>query len=120
MADILFVSSTGLRNAGASSTIVLPALAVTTGNAIIVTTGTYGANGAIASIADTAGNTYQQALSGSNPSDATQKICCWYALNVTGHAANIITVTLAGSTPYRNGIACQYSGIATASALDQV
>lgn len=86
---------------GSGSTIVFAAQNHATGDDLFVGVGwNFGGGSSVSGIADTAGNTYHdtgvQAVIGSNA------IRLFYAYNITGHATNVITVTLTGSEVYRS------------------
>lgn len=102
-------------NAGyTSSTITSYAtgsFSATAGNCIVVYLYTKG-TGATA-IEDTAGNTYNKLGTYSNG----RLIEIWLALNITGHASNIVTATFGSSSGCRIA-AAQFSGVALSSAHD--
>lgn len=91
-------------------------LNTTTGNCLIVVVNCYGVGDIVSSITDTAGNTYVKAEGQNTATNERSEI--WYALNITGNAANITLVTYNGTTSYRYISVAEFSGIVTASALD--
>ena len=108
--EIEFVNSGGNQNNGGSSTIAASAFAATAGNSIVVLTSNYTSGGmAVTSITDTAGNSYSRAGSAGG-GDANHTMEAWLAHDITGNAANVVTVNFAGSAAYRAVIALQYIG----------
>lgn len=104
-------------NAGTLSNVsstVLPAIATTTGNLIAVAV-RVAPSTSVSGITDTAGNTYTGLTDwGSTTSQGTQ---FWYAKNITGNAANIITVNYAA--PQATAVfVWEISGADTTSPLD--
>ena len=119
-ATIAFVNATAASdNSGTNdATLALPALSVTTGNALVVATSAV-ANGGTwppTSITDTAGNTFNLIVTGSW--DASDNVSCYLALNVTGNASDVITTNFNGAWNFAAMVAAQYSGAATSSAVD--
>lgn len=108
-------------NWASGSSFASTALNVTSGNFIAVVTAMARFDGAcptITSITDTAGNTYTLANSGSYETDH-YRLYIHYAQNVTGHANNVVTVNLSGSTlAVANSRQLQFSGLATSSVHD--
>jgi len=120
---IAFVNAAqGGQYNNSAGTVSTAAQNVTTGNAMVVfctqqtatdhTTGT---------VTDTAGNTYTR-VAAATVKNATNghEITAFYSLNVIGNASNVTTCnfTGAGATGYVSVHALQFSGVATASALD--
>jgi hypothetical protein len=100
---------------GSGSTADSDAFIATAGNAIVVWTGNSAAEG-VSGVADTAGNTY--AKIGGAWSYLSYSNECWLALNVTGHATNVVRVTFTSSVSDAFVGVQQYSGVATSSAHD--
>jgi hypothetical protein len=94
-----------------SSTLVFGAASHTTGNAIVVCAGSSTNGGTISGIADTAGNTYTQVASAYSTSATAGFQDIWAATNITGNAANIVTVTLNSAQSFRGGVSTEYSGV---------
>lgn len=72
----------------------------------------------VTSLADTAGNTWVEVaeLTHTNGEPAG---ALYYALNITGHASNVVTATFgSSSTTWKRIIVEEFSGIATSSATD--
>lgn len=117
---IAFVSSTSGENfgGGEDTTIAATAFSVTTGNAIVVGIRFWDNDGgkSVSSVTDTAGNTYVRAGSAYTQASGTE-MDVWYALNITGHASNVVTVTFSHGVAYRTVLAHQYSGFATSGSL---
>lgn len=66
---------------------------------------------------DTAGNTYHQA--GSAVTQGSHRLEIWYAYNITGNAANIVTAALtSGSAAYFLISVRQFSGFGTSDPFD--
>lgn len=104
---------------GTGTSLAFAAINVSTGNLMVI--GIIINNGSaitISSITDTASNTYTQAIRDRQSAESTS-LDIWYAQNVTGNASNVITANFSGSAGYAFMYAAQYSGAATASALDQ-
>lgn len=100
--------------------IAAPAQSVTTGNALIVLVGGYANAGqVVASVTDTAGNTYVKADHGVEPSDIYREEI-WYAKNITGHASNVVTATWSAilSFTYFGIAVIQYAGLDPVAPLD--
>ena len=101
---------------GAATALVLAATSHTTGNFICIGCKYEGAATTVTAT-DTAGNTYT-GLTQRNHSNGDIHVRLLYAFNITGGAANVITVTLAASRPFRRAFALQYSGILTTDPID--
>lgn len=108
-------SATGSVDAN-GTTIAAGAQTHTTGNALIVWVKWEDTTTTLASVVDTAGNSYS-VLTQPTPDGVHGAFS--YALNITGHASNIVTVTLANAAPWKAIVVVQYSGLATSSAFDQ-
>lgn len=87
------------------------------GNLIVVAFSTYGA-GATATVSDNKSNSYSQArhrdISANN-----EGVWLWYAANVTSSATFTVTVDPNGASADITLVIAEFSGAATASALDQ-
>lgn len=106
------------REVGSDTTIAASAFVCTTGNAIVVGVSNYNTGQTVSSIADTAGNTYVRLGNVESP-DSSGRMEMWLATNITGHAANVVTVTFDAGTTFRTIAAAEFTQIATASPLDQ-
>ena len=118
---ITFVSLAGSTGSGATAvtTRASGAFSATSGNAILVFTSNYtSGRPAVSGVTDTAGNSY--AYCGSGGGDAYHIIEVWLALNVTGHASNVVTVTFVSEAEFALMSCAQYSGITTSGALDDI
>lgn len=115
---IAFVNASGANATAANTVISADAFEATTGNTIVVLTSNYTSGGvAITGVADTALNTYT--LCGTTDGgDANHTMECWVATNITGHAANIVTVTFEAAAAFRVITTLQYSGLAESSVFD--
>jgi hypothetical protein len=104
---------------GAPSSLTAAATSLTTGNAIIVGARWFdpGSSVTVTSVTDTAGNTYS-AGPAKFSSGSGEQLIIWFALNVTGHASNVVSVNLSGTVQYWGVGHSQYSGLATSSAYD--
>jgi hypothetical protein len=113
-------SGTGRDYSGPSSAaLTAAATSLTTGNAIIVGARFYDPTGTVtvSSVTDTAGNTYIQGPP-KFASGTGEHLVIWHALNVTGHASNVVSVNLSAAVQFWGVVTAQYSGIATSSAYD--
>jgi len=111
---IQFVSRVQGGGTTAVASIVSPAQAHTTGNLLVALVYYYALSSLVSGVADTAGNTWTQA--GSEYADAADnRFRIYYAYNITGHATNVVTVTLSGSSDYRGLVVQEFSGILTSS-----
>lgn len=116
---LAFVNSATGTGDGSSTTIAAGAANHTTGNLITVQVIWSSAAGTLNSIADTAGNTYTRDAS-SKIDTGSDNAETFHAENATGNAANVVTATFSTGVTFRRIMVHQYSGAATASALDQV
>ena len=89
------------------------AFATTSGNLIVVMIRSF--DSSITSIVDTASNSYS--LIASDVS-GDPWLHCYVAQDITGHVANVVTVTWAATGTYRWVDAIEYTGCATALATD--
>jgi hypothetical protein len=108
---IAFVNSTTGNNDGGASSLPATAANHTAGNLLVV--GVIWTGATTANVpTDTAGNAYvsttQKATSGGN--DHCE---LFYAKNITGNAANIVTANFSGSSTFRRIMVFQYSGCDT-------
>lgn len=113
--SIALVHKVGATAAGTPSTLALPAMNVTTGNFIIGAATNNGHH--LSTVTDTAGNTYTllAEISGAATPPTIQG---FYAKNVTGNAANIITLTYDSTANLIEGVAFEYSGVDKTSPID--
>jgi hypothetical protein len=104
---------------GAPSSLTAAATSLTTGNAIIVGARWFNPGGGttVVSVTDTAGNTYVQGPAKFD-SGSGEQLIVWIAMNVTGHASNVVSVNLSAGVQYWGVVTAQYSGLATSSAYD--
>jgi hypothetical protein len=108
--------NTGVGSAvGGSGALALSAFAATAGNAIVVVVRNGASGSSPTSVTDTAGNTYTLCVS---PAGPDPNMWVYVALNITGHAANVVSVNFAGTRDFSWGFALQYSGVKTAAAVD--
>ena len=86
------------------------AFAATNGNAIVVFIRSGGAGGSlnVTSVTDTAGNTYTQRVTNF---DRDPSMWVYVAKNITGHATNVVTVNISGTTSYTWAFAVEYAGV---------
>lgn len=120
---IEFISLAGSDGSGYTppvSTRASGAFAAVSGNAILVLTSNYteGGGRAVSGVSDTAGNMYMYCGSGGGEANHTLEV--WLALNITGHASNVVTVAFASSATFALMVCAQYSGIATSGAVDDI
>ncbi len=92
------------------------ALNVTTGN-MVIGCSQNAVTGDSLTMTDNASNTYT-ALAVQNRATDDYAVTCFYTLNATGNAALVLTLTSTGVKNFYNFLVLQYSGVATASALD--
>ena len=105
-------TTSGADYTGSSSTTIAAAAAShTTGNMLIVGV-RWGVANAFSTIADTAGNTYRKIGRSGFSASAIE---LFVANNITGHATNVVTATVAPSNAFRGIVVAQYSGQAIAS-----
>lgn len=94
---------------GSGTTIVLPAINTTVGDLLIVGVKWEGSTNAN-SASDTAGNTYTGLTQVNNGgSSGEPHVRIFYTVATAANATNVITVTLSGSSPWRRGIASQFT-----------
>ncbi len=112
------VNTTTGSSTGSVSSLAAAAASHTTGNLLVVSV-RLGNTVTVSSITDTAGNlSYTKATNNTNSSCGPNEI--WYAKNITGNAANVVTAHLSGSSPFVAVFVRQYSGADPTSPLDQV
>lgn len=104
---------------GTGTTVASDAKSTTTGNMLVAWV-KYESVAApnVTSLADTAGNTWVEVaeLTHTNGEPAG---ALYYALNITGHASNVVTATFgSSSTAWKRIIVEEFSGLATSSATD--
>jgi len=112
------VQTTVLNTPAGAATSVLPTLATTTGNTIILVIRTSNAAAGVPtiSVADTALNSYTVTALTTNASDDTNgsSLCIAYATNIVANASNVVTVTFASHTPIGQSVSYfEYSGMGT-------
>ena len=116
---IAFVNAAANVTAGSASSIAAPATSLTTGNLIVVgvrlntLTIIPGGN---ATLSDTAGNLYRYVASIPDSANGAQ-LEAYYASNVTGNAANVVTASFTASA-FTSIVTLQIAGLATGSPLD--
>ncbi len=111
---IAFVNAESKYSAAGIS-LACDAISATAGNCIIVFTCT-SLNNDITGVSDTASNSYSKI--GGKWAGPQNWVECWAAFGVTGNASNVVTITYGlATTDLFVGVA-QYSGVATASAVD--
>lgn len=119
---IAFIQYDDFHDAVTGTTVATDAaLSVTAGNFIVVVIGAWDGtlNAAIVTgIADTAGNSYTKAIGVYRTTGTSERVEIWYAENISGHAANIVTATFTGDVDEKYISAAEFSGVATSSSLD--
>lgn len=111
-AAIAYVSSSVGGSASNVSTITTTGLSTSTGNAIVVATSIGGSSITVTSVTDTAGNTYSHNASCSFLyAGIPINLDIWYSLNITGNAANIVTVNFSAPHTFAEIAQLQYSGM---------
>ena len=111
-ASFTYETKVTYNNTGGSASIVFPAINVSTGELIQVEGRWEGGldDGATITVSDTAGNTYSSpryAVTGDGSED--QKVFEAHCLSCTGHASNIVTITISASRSYREGSVAAFS-----------
>lgn len=107
-------------SATAGSSIATAPVSHTAGNFVVVAVrwAILGSAVTLSSITDTAGNTYTLATTYFSGS-AADAVTIGYAANILGNASNVLTANFSNAgASYRGILACQFSGVATASPLD--
>ena len=119
-ANIINYSAVTDQSGIAQTSMATPAIVTTTGNAIIVPLEESQNGNNVGSVTDTALNTYVQATSCYESSGSTYgNTDVWYALNITGNAANIVTVHFSGGgSKYPAAYQIQVSGLAASSPFE--
>ncbi len=109
---IAYVSSSIGNNAATGTSIATAALSTTNGNLIVVciAAGAGGASETVTSVTDTATNTYVQ-FSGAKAGTDGGLCDIWYAKNITGNAANVVTANFSATLTLRAIHQLQYSGL---------
>lgn len=101
-----FVNGVQYNATGSSTSIPFSALNLTAGNLLVVLIRWEGGGAtdtATATLADTAGNTYELLGYCSPGSGEGTRIGVFYCLNAAGNASNSVTATLSASREYRQG-----------------
>lgn len=112
MSNFAFVNAGGYSSTAGSTSIPLGATNVATGNLLVALfrwEGGGATDTATATVADTAGNTYELLGYCSPGSGEGTRIGVFYCLNAAGNASNSVTATLSASREYRQGCVAQYS-----------
>src|SRR6185436_19685711 len=99
---------------------ISPALAVSSGNLIVVAISTYGStSNTVSSITDSAGNTFLNSGLSQTLSGFTGIQRLYYAYNSHANANDVVTVTMSQSANFLDVVVAQYSGVlATGDPLD--
>lgn len=119
MAIAFVTSASGNNYSGSNGTPAAAAFVATAGHLIVVAIRYFqGAGETITSVTDTAGNTYQVAPGAVHTDGGGNHIELWYAMNISGHATNVVTANMSATVPYWSLVAAEYSGLATTSAFD--
>ena len=113
---IAYVNGNTGTSDGSSGTIAATAINATSGNAIVVCVVNYTAGRYVTGVADTASNSYNRLGSTYTAGDLTIEF--WLAMNITGHATNVVTATFSGNASYRRIHVLQFSGVALTNAHD--
>src|SRR5262249_38599480 len=102
-------------NRGGGRTSATGSWSLTGGNAVYVGV-VWTNNVSVSSVSDTAGNTYTSTgvRADSGTTDHTE---IWYAENVTGNAANVVTAHFSGSATFRRIIVHEVSGSASSGSF---
>jgi hypothetical protein len=118
-AAIAYVQSNASAPASASTMTVTYTSAQSAGDLNVVAIGWVDSTSNVASVTDSKGNTYVRAL-GPTTVSGTASQSIYYALNIAVAAAgaNTVTVTFNATVPDPDVRILEYSGIATANALD--
>lgn len=113
---IAFVNGVALSDPAEVTSIDATAQSHASGNSIIVLLSNYKVDGpvAVASVTDTAGNSYIK-IGTTGGGDALHDVECWFAANIVGNAANVVTATFARETTFRSIAVAQYSGLLSGS-----
>lgn len=113
-ATVSYVQGTTMTNDAAATTapVTMPAN-VTTGNFIVVAVSWDTTATQSFSCSDTRGNAYTNIGTVWNDTTNTQGMSICYAQNISGNAADTVTVTFAASSNFRRVVANEYSGVAT-------
>lgn len=102
----------------AGVTLAAPATAHTAGNTLVVCAGQSTSGIPISGITDTAGNSYTK-VDHALPTDNSYREEIWYAKNIAGHAANVVTVSWSPSAPtFRAVTVVQYAGLSPSAPFD--
>jgi hypothetical protein len=114
---IAFVNTSTGQNSGGNTSLASAASVLTSGNVNIVVLRIGNVDIEDCGVTDTAGNLYHPLHQKRTGDGATLMV--FYALNVTGHATNVVTATFP-SSPYNVIVTSQFSGLATQSVVDVV
>jgi cellulase (glycosyl hydrolase family 5) len=118
-ATIAYVQSNASAPASASTMTVTYSSAQVAGDLNVVAIGWVDASSSVSSVTDSKGNTYVKAL-GPTVVSGTASQSIYYALNIAAATAgaNTVTITFNATVPDPDVRILEYSGIATANALD--
>lgn len=107
--DPAFINAVGSVLPGTGSSSASPALSTTTGNFLFVAFTHYTSGVNITEVIDSAGNIYTKAGT-TQGGDANQDNEIWFTANpITGHAANVATVSTSGPAAFRNVAQAEFS-----------
>jgi hypothetical protein len=93
-------------NAAAATSVASAAQAHTAGSVLVALIQAHGT--VSGTPIDIAGNTYHKA--GSTATDGANFVDIWYAYNIAGNAANVVTANFSGSVAYRAIVVHEFSG----------
>jgi hypothetical protein len=114
-AAIAFVNSAHGDLTGGGTSVTTDAVSHVSGNALAVFVRWDDPTTTVASITDTAGNTYHSVSAVNNATNTHLNGQWWYAWNITGNASNQLTVTMSGVVFGGYVYVEQFSGVDTAS-----
>ncbi len=112
----LHVAGGSNPGSGVSATVSTTAFAAGSGNLIVVFASQRTSGLISASVSDTAGNTYLPVASAAV--GATGSCGMWYAKNIAGNAANVVTVAFSAPAGQAAVSATEYSGLDQTAPLD--
>lgn len=117
MAISLVNTAHGTNQSGSSvSPVATGAFVATAGNLIVAIVRQDDDLNGPTSVSDTAGNSYSNVVTATMSSG--DLIGLWYAKNITGNAANVVSATWAAGHSFNAVLTLQYSGCDTTSPLD--
>lgn len=106
------VSRAAAGSTASAGTIAAPATAHVAGNLIVVATSRNG-SAAVTQVQDTALNTYHPAGTIGGGGAAGNSMDLWYAYNIAGNAANVVTVTFSSGCTYRTVVVSEFDSFGT-------